>query len=307
MGLLLSKEFYKDLTDSLERSKEAVVIFSAFVKENALLALSEYIDKSIDVYVIARFQKRDIVVGATDLVIYEICKKNGWKLGIDLNLHGKLFMFDYKKILLGSANLTTRGMSINMLGNLEFGVSIRPTDIDILKIEDLLKKIVWINDELYEKLKKEIVDITKEEKIEDLNWSHTVQQELYIKVDYLWVNDLPYTDPRSLLTLDMNNNDHMHDYYMYSLDIDTLNEAALKSSFMRSRAFLWVKEILSDGESANFGKITSLLHDALLDDPKPYRKSVKEFVARLFQWVEFVCDDIRVVQYEKTKSMALVS
>ena len=55
----------------------------------------------------------------------------------------------------------------------------------------------------------------------------------------------------------------------------------------------------------NFGAFSAALHNALLDDPTPYRKRVKEFVAILFAWFEFLNDDFELTKHNVTTSVKL--
>ena len=44
---------------------------------------------------------------------------------------------------------------------------------------------------------------------------------------------------------------------------------------------------MSDNEKEMyFGKITEKLHEILVNDPRPYRKEVKELLANLLQWIQ---------------------
>ena len=42
------------------------------------------------------------------------------------------------------------------------------------------------------------------------------------------------------------------------------------------------REKITEEDFCSFGKLSSELHHAILDDPAPYRKSIKEFVEILF-------------------------
>ena len=52
--------------------------------------------------------------------------------------------------------------------------------------------------------------------------------------------------------------------------------------------------ILLEEKSLSFGAISSRLHNAILDDPIPYRKEVKVLVANLYSWFELMPETFEV-------------
>ena len=301
--LYLTKEFNESLRRSLRSSNKEVVLFSAFIKKDVISWLSSVIPNSTKVSVIARWQKRDIVAGASDIDVYLICKECGWRLGVDLNLHGKMYIIDKAEIYLGSANLTRRGLGIGLEGNLEFGTRIEASGMDLKKVQKLLDGMVWVDDELYNCALNDIKEACKSDKTETLSWSDAVLGRITAPVEYLWVYELPHTEPNELLELDFASDAHVHDYALFALDIDDISEDALKGTFRRSRAYAWIYLLVKERESINFGGVSSALHNALLDDPKPYRKDVKTLVSNIFSWIQFSCPEIEIVQHNVTKSM----
>ena len=162
--LLDARGFSNKLFESIESCEESLTVCSAFIKLAALK--SETFSESLinkGVAIIARWQKHDLMAGASDLEVYELCKKNGWKFGIDLNLHGKIFVIDEKEIYLGSANLTQRGLHIGLAGNNEFGTKIPAEQADLNKIDSFIQsEVTWMNDELFELLSNEVQDSKNE-------------------------------------------------------------------------------------------------------------------------------------------------
>ena len=51
----------------------------------------------------------------------------------------------------------------------------------------------------------------------------------------------------------------------------------------------WLLNLLeSEGGEVYFGRVSSLLHDNLLDDPVPYRSEVKKLVSNIYSWIELL-------------------
>ena len=138
MTVLVSSEFSNRLEELLSEARSSVVIYSAFIKGNALNSLLVSLGNRVNVQVIARWQKRDIIFGASDLAVFKICKQKGWSFGISQKLHGKLYIIDSSSILLGSANLTGKGLGLTPHPNIEFGVEIPANSVDIIKLDIII-------------------------------------------------------------------------------------------------------------------------------------------------------------------------
>lgn len=293
--LLSNIEFSSKLFQALERC-DSLIACAAFIKLKALQDeqfISNLINK--DVTIIARWQKHDLVFGASDLEVYELCKQRGWKFGIDLNLHGKLFLVD-DEIFLGSANLTQRGLHIGLVGNNEFGTRIPAGDADLHKIEQFIdSEVTWINDELYESIKGVVENTSKQEAATTpfQPWPDFIAQQVVKPVENLWVQELVFCSPADLLHMDLNNENAVHDYELLGLNIDDISTETLKRSFRRLRLYRWLRNLLIES-SLSFGKLTAALHRAIIDDPKPYRLDIKNYNQTLFKWAEFLSEDFVV-------------
>lgn len=294
MSLLVSNEFFDELKSSFFESKKSIVIFSAFVKLSALKSLATNIPNNVDVKIIARLHKKDVICGATDLEVYDFCKENKWKFGIDTRLHGKLYFIDKEVMYLGSANLTRKGLSIDIEGNIEFGVKINSNELDNDKVNEFLRNIKWIDDDLYKKMESELIDIKRDKDINSVRWSDDILSFISVPINYIWINEFVFTTPDRISQLDLNNPRHIHDLALFDLNIDSFSEDALKKGFVNSRLYIWIKQLVKENKSMSFGEISQSIHNSLLDDPKPYRKEIKEYQANIFKWIEFSSDEIRV-------------
>ena len=75
------------------------------------------------------------------------------------------------------------------------------------------------------------------------------------------------------------------------LDISEIpSKEELVYLFRWSKAFLWLYNFVNNCEckTSYFGELTANLHNSLVNDPKPYRKEVKELLSNLLGWVEFL-------------------
>lgn len=303
--LLVSSNFSSRLSESINGCRSELLLNSAFIKLDALRSLSKSIGSGVEVSVVARWKKQDVLVGASDLEVYEYCRDQGWKFGIDKNFHGKLYIIDQTEIFLGSANLTGRGLGFGPSPNYEFGTVFPAAVADMKKVDSFLEdEVTWLNDELYDAM---CADVTKSKKLEEpffnSPWSDEVELLINTPVNYLWVNDLPFVTPAELLRLDLNCESAQHDFEMLSLDVDRLSREDLISQFRGSRVYSWLINQLSGDVELRFGTLTRALHNALLDDPSPYRKDVKEFLANIFEWIQFMPEEFVTTKHNITTSI----
>lgn len=304
--LLGSTEFSDSLFKAVNSAEDRVVIASAFIKVDALRKLLK--DKgSADINVVARWQKRDLVCGASDLDVYNMCREEGWKFGVSLNLHGKLYCIDRESIYLGSANLTSKGLGFAAHSNFEFGTKIPAREADLNKLDAFFEEeISWIDDETFMQMTREIEqDISSQQTLQDTAWSKEITNKLTSDVKYLWVNELPFCSPKEILALNLNDEFVIHDYDLFGLDIDTLHAHALKTSFKNARVYSWIVSALRESGGLNFGGLSHRLHNSLLNDPKPYRKEVKQLVVTLFSWFDFLDDEFQITKHNYTSSVVL--
>ena len=305
MSLLLGTDYKTKVAQLLESGSQRIVIFSAFIKKDAFLWLCEYIPEDISVHVIARWQKRDLIFGASDLSVYEICKDKGWNFGIDLNLHGKLYLIDDSHILLGSANLTHRGLNIAGSGNLEFGALLNTEHVDITKLEGLLDSVTWIDDPTYLRLVDEVRLLENVKHVLDDQWSREILKALDKPVCGLWISELVFCSPVSLLNPDMKDHNVLHDLQLLNLEFDNLSLDAVADGFKRSRQYFWLIDHLEKEGQVRFGRLSELLHSAILDDPAPYRREVKDFVQIMYEWFRFLPEVFRVTKHNVSESVSL--
>lgn len=286
---IYSSNFSQEVIGNLTSCENSLIILSAFVKIDALKTLAKYIDCN-NVTVIARWQKCDILFGASDLEVYELCKANGWRFGICNRLHAKVFLFDNKEILLGSANLTRKGLGLIDNSNIEFGTRLNASEADILKINTVVhNEVVWVNDELYQTLKFEIENSLADEVTvkASAKWSKEIISKLEAETDSLWVEELLFTAPQDILDNSEPEDKVIHDLSLLGLYSNNVSHQVLQEKFKYTKVCKWLIGVFKQQSNMSFGRLTHLLHNSLLNEPTPYRKSIKEFVSILFLWLDF--------------------
>lgn len=301
--LLNSTEFSEKLEFSLRSSEDTVIVLSAFTKASALKWMLEN-SKAKSIKVIARWRKHDLICGASDFECYKICRDANVDFGISLNLHGKVFCID-QHIFVGSANLTTRGMALSRNFNDEFGIGFTAGESDSAKIESYLQNVIWINDDLANRMQQEIESPRTTSTVSEEEWSPALNEHLFQPIRHLWIHELLFTTPTDLLNFDAENEHHLHDYELLGLNLDSLNEDTLAQNFRRLNSYKWLQNILAKEGSLSFGAVSSRLHNSILDDPLPYRRGIKELVANLYAWFGIMTDDYEITRPRHSQIISL--
>ena len=225
---------------------------------------------------LVRFRLDDILNGSTDFSVLEIGLKSGWEVFIHFDLHAKTYIIDNKRGLTGSANLTKSGLSIGRSGNIEIDalVDIEPKDIE--KIDKLFSDAIKVDNELIEKLKIQLEKAKSQDKAEKHSWDSSIMSLFNPHIDTLFSYELPEEDSISV-----------GKYYSFIDETYNGNIDQLKESFRWSNAYLWLLNTLKENKGCLFfGALSEKLHNAVVSDPKPYRRDIKQMLANLLSLIE---------------------
>ena len=277
------QELQKELAKSISSCKSSVIVLSAFIKKSAFeWFISQFRDTNIGVTIVARWTLSDLLSGISDLEVYELCKSKGWTFKIDQRNHSKVYLIDSSYALVGSSNLTGSGLGLHTKSNFELSMKGEVSDIDLNKVNKYMESCVTVTDDIYEEIAKVYNSSEKVKIPNNIKWPDSVKQLLETDVNHLWVDDLFFTDP-----LDENpkNEYFLHDLSL--LGINSKNDVDIVNS-NQVRAINWLKcqLIKEESKSLKFGAVSKRLHNALLNDPKPYRKDVKELQGYLYKWIK---------------------
>lgn len=315
MSLLGSEKYRNELANALREASDEVVVLSAFVTLKGLKWVFENTPiGSVKGSIVVRWKPEDIISGASTLDIYPEARKVGWDVYVYPTLHAKTILIDCSTVFLGSANVTGHGLSISTEGNQELGVRIAPSDQDLKVVYSLLSEATLITDTIYDDLKQIIEEqrISAPQKPALNFWPSEIEELFNVVPKKLWVVDLPWCTPEELInSKESQNGTHLsivHDMRLLGFEaLELVDENALKIAFSKSRAWKWLLKIIRDqeGHEVYFGTVTSMLHDSLVDDPKPYRKNVKGLVHNLFSWAECLGGNLVTVDVPGKKSQRI--
>lgn len=278
MTVLMSSEIKEQIVQEVTKCKDCIQLITAFCKVDGFKFIEEKLVKSVNnKRLLVRFCMDDILLGSSDLEIYDFCKEYNWKLYIRFDLHAKTYIFDDKRCIIGSANLTNKGLVLDNGGNYEIACICKVEPEDIEKINALFDDAIEMNDNLYFLMKEQLSMITFSDTRKHV-WSKDIIDLFQPKINILFANDFPkYDSYKEYVGINIE---------FLELDSDW-NIQSLKQAFKCSKIFLWLKSLLvQNNNEMYFGALTVHLHDILINDPRPYRKEVKVLLARLLRWVQ---------------------
>lgn len=278
MSLLFSNEILDSVKKELNSATSSVQIITAYCKQSSLSHLNGCINNSVvDKKLLVRFRMDDVLKGSTDFSILEYGIQAGWKVYVRFDLHAKTYIVDNKRGLVGSANATNSGLSIGKNGNMEMAtlVDIEPKDIE--RVKKLFDDAILIDDVLLKKMETQLKAVkSDDEKAENHSWDASIITMFNPHIETLFSYELPE---------DFSLSDG--EYFSFLDETYDGNTEKFKEVFRWSNAYLWLLNVLKGNDGCMyFGELSQNLHNALISDPKPYRRDVKQMLANLLSLIE---------------------
>ena len=283
---------------SLKSTKETVFFAAAFCKAPVFERLAVEAKHVPKKSIIVRWSPEDLIRGVSDLEAYKVAKEHGWQFFINLRLHAKVYLFDNQTAIIGSSNLTERGLgSFPPNANTEMSYFCHEIDEHLTQWKDTLLEVSCLMDDaLFKKISDEITLIEDEAlgHKQSQRFSSELMEEINARTHpKLLTTDFPWcASPENILASESADSQHDRDLLglpaQYSLD-------DIRARFAVSKPFIWLSNNCVN--EIYFGELTARLHDSLQDDPRPYRKTVKGLLKNLIDWTtllypeQFVADE----------------
>lgn len=280
--LLSGEELAQRVSESVQTANGEIFIVSAYLKLAAIEWVASNISKGVRVHVLSRWNKADLVSGASDLSVFEFCKSLGWSFYIEQTLHAKAVLVDKKFLALGSSNYTNNGLSLFASGNKELNIEVFPSNEECTRIRKFFSDAYALNTPMFNILKKEVESAQANLESKQSNtWSSQVSECFLPVVDKIWTDECLRLGPSCFFNKPSDDMDYSHDKSLWS-------GAPSLDKFMALKIFKWLSSVVEEeNEPLRFGYLSSKLHDVLINDPKPYRKDVKEYLRVLLEWIEY--------------------
>lgn len=261
----------------LHKATDSVQIITAYCKERTFKYLDAEIDSGVkEKRLLVRFRLDDVLNGSTDFDILSYGIHHGWKVFVRFDLHAKTYIVDNKRGLIGSANVTNSGLNLGKAGNMEMAafVDIEPADIE--KISNLFNDAIWVDEYIFLKLKQQFDAVEKTDSCRSHSWDSTIMKLFNPHIETLFSYELPEDfelEPGEYLQF-------LDEFFDGDRD-------KLKETFRWSNAYLWLMETLRNHKGCMFfGELSAKLHNAVVSDPKPYRKNIKQMLANMLRLIE---------------------
>lgn len=300
MSILMFEDLRDNLKEDLEAIDNNISIMTAFCKKEALEFIDEQLvdKKDISKRIIVRFRLEDILSKATDIEIYDYCKQNNWNLYIQFNLHAKVYVFDQDICYMGSANTTSKGLSLNRRGNLEMSKRFHLDQQEVKQIEEVFAEALLMNDELFNKMKSQINSIEYRPAVKN-EWNKDIIAKNINSYNVLFQDDFPINaSPTEMVDDEI----FLEIYKEDSIDI-------IKEKFYNTKIIQWLINILEKQEKNEiyFGELSKKIHNTIFQEPKQYRKDVKQLQAKLYKWIEVLdYDNLKIDMPNHSQRMRLI-
>lgn len=129
-----------------------IFLVSPFTNADAIAKLLSNLSSEQKLTLVTRWRIEDIMSGVSDIEVYKLIKRSKGQCYINNRLHAKY----YRKgnhALVGSANLTHNGFSVQKVGNLELLCRVNLENSNYSQFEEtILENAILVNDDLYEKM-----------------------------------------------------------------------------------------------------------------------------------------------------------
>ena len=291
--ILNSVKLQNYFKECLKNCKDEIIVCSAFITMKGIEWFYNNLqNKKINCRVISRWDRGDLLSKVSDIEVYNFCKKMGWSFEIIENLHAKFYLMDQKDLISGSLNLTAKGFGLVPISNKEFGNYFEAIDEDLININIFLEDAIKITDEIFNEYKKYLEE-NKDFVIQQLpELPEKIKNLKEKKLTKLWVHDFLFNEPEKLFNnFNENTEDLIHDKSLLNINSqDDLSLETIKLNFVNLDLYKWfIKQIKNkDNKSFSFGELSALIHNSLFDDPKPYRKEIKNLQANFFKFLELL-------------------
>ena len=281
-SLISNTELTIQLEELLPNCKNLTII-SAFMTQPATRWLGQLISNNKPkVQLIGRFTPTECAKGASDLNALRDCINSGYQVKALVNLHAKIYQIDHDTIFNGSANLTGKGLALVNNGNLESCSRVNACEQSKAFINKIVESATELTINTLDKMQTfiEQFDTADETELPAI-WP----EDILPQTTELFVSDFPLGKPGVSL-----NEYQLNPSLPFAQIENTKNDFALASTlFKQTKAYCWLKKQITENQSdrdLGFGQLSRLLHDALADDPAPYRQEVKDLQANLYSYLK---------------------
>ncbi len=292
MILFSGANLFRGISGFLQRSN-GIKIFSAYIKLDALKSLIEGFEEKID-YVCVRWEPKDFLTGVSDIEIYSYLKDKNISLFFNQRLHAKAILSVDNNCIIGSNNITNKGLNTNNKSDYNYEVACEIDNISAserLFFDYIVQSSTLVTDEIYLQFKDKIesseivggfkntfsIEISSNDFLtSSLPQSYDVTRllETYFKFEEASILDQNcLIHDLALFKLDLNINSK--DELLYLLKINFKNHPFIKT-------FCAYLDIVSE---MYFGSVKDWIQKNCRNVPTPRKWELTEHTQILYRWL----------------------
>jgi len=277
-----------------------ILVISAYLTVDGLRALLADVCPSNRVRILVRWQPNDLVSGASDLASFDLADEQGWEFLASPSLHTKAFVFGEAAIFMGSANLTRNGFALGAArGNTETLTQVPVTNQNVELLRRMFTDGLRIDAELVEQIRAWIAaqtvppvdnapDLLPAWPLEARACALRLQALSSLTVSECFMTDGSWLHaPRDRYP--SLSDEQQHDLSLLG-QLESTQPTHIAHALRQTKIFQWLEQQLTSAPNQElyFGAVSAALHEALIDDPRPYRRDVKTLVVHLLAWLKAV-------------------
>lgn len=277
-----------------------LVLYSPYIQSNALRAINSSLN--IKTIVVA-WHKEDLLKGVSDLELYDYCLENGIELYRNPKIHLKVLWDCNDKIILGSANITQRGLGLADNSNLELSASLSGVDEDTKEyLFEILANSTLVTEDVINAIKIQLEEETIHvPPIKDFEIEDSV-------IDYFLLSQLPQSfSPKEFLEC-VKNPSHLSDFerecylndlstYRIKYQSDEQLMSELKRKFNQHPFIIKFKIFIDLNWSMRYGGVVDWIKLNTTQVPIPRSFDLKRdgVVNILYRWITDLDEKYEVV------------
>ena len=295
----------QSFNDFIKKSSNEVLLFCPYIQVNSLKRILNGVHSKVSI--ITSWKTLDILNGVSDLALYPYCKTIGAYLYVNQRIHLKVICDSYHSALIGSANITDRGLGISSNHNHECAVLFEPLDRgQQIYLRSIIRESTLINDKEFEAINKLVdghrSDFKSPILVEDIDFSKGINKEFLISALPMSINIDTFFDYYSGKLVsegfaDVDYDCAMHDLALYQIP-PGLNKIEflkyLKDAFFSQPFIQELRKFIS--QERYFGAIKEWVHKTCLDVPVPSRRDLTGNVQVLYKWFAELGNDQFVIE-----------
>ncbi|MDM1412416.1 hypothetical protein HX038_16965 [Myroides odoratimimus] len=285
-------------------NNQEVILFSPYIKLEALKKINA--SNSIKQIVVA-WSIEDLIKGISDLELYDYCKQQGITLYRNPRIHLKVLWNGDQNIILGSANVTNRGLALTEKHNFELAAALEEVDLNAqVYLRRIISDSIVVDDALFCQIKRSVeeqkekfvifkdIESSKDNSLKDFLLSALPQSydpEVFVDTCLNWQDSLEIDKQCAVL-----------DLVTYQVDLGNCDRKEilelLEAKFNTHPFIIKFKDFISTSyrRSSNYGGCVRWIQDNCTNVPilRSYEMKDDGIVNILYRWVCFFDDRFRV-------------